>query len=176
MNPPVKGPRLIYKLELTKYTRVGGDDKPEAGNTPAGAAPVAIKTILYVRMKKPVGKWLGLTPLPFDAPEYRGFFDQQSSDTATNDTYGYRRKFGGFRFKSFKLHAKTQFTINEMVKGNDELYTEVARRFRTISIGFPFGVTVDSFLGWLKSTSRMGEIQGVTTPHGHYIETDTAVA
>lgn len=144
---PIRGPRKLYKIEAIQV-----DDLPDGtGGRPA-----------YVKMKEPIGDWLGLQPLPWNSPDLIGTF----AIGGNNAGYKFIRRRGGFRHKSYTIVAKTEFQIEELIKTDDGPYNIVTRPFKSMSIGFPVGTSVRKFAYWIGSTNRANEISHIITPSG----------
>ncbi len=144
---PVRGSRKLYKIPEIQVGETAGG---------TGGRPVVVK------MKEPIADFLNLTPMAYNDPELIGTFGGSGS----NAGYKYIKRVGGFRYNSFKIVANTQFLISEIVKRADGTYGVESNNFRSISIGFPRGVSVREFVYWLGSTGIAGEVSHVVTPSG----------
>jgi hypothetical protein len=156
---PVRSPRFVYKI--TTIT-ANVDDNVAAIDPTTGGTTKPI----YVKLKKAIGDWMGLTPLPYNSPDWTGTFAAGQTG-ALNTGKTYRKRLGGFRYQSFALVATTQFTIPEIVKDtNTGVYSTVNSKFKEISIGFPVGVSVSEFITWLGTTGIASQVALVRTPSG----------
>lgn len=144
---PVRGPRKLYKI-----------DDITVGEDASGIGGEAV----YCKMKEPIGDFFNLQPLPWDASELLGTFE----GTGANAGYTYVRRIGGFRHSSFKIVAKTSFLISEQIRQEDGSYNIAQRQFKTLSIGWPKGVSVHEFVYWIGGTNRAGEISQIVSPRG----------
>lgn len=163
---PVRSPRYVYQVNIS----VNQDDDPDAIDSPddAGDGDNVSSRNIFVKMKKSIGDWLGLTPLAYDDPIWTGIFNENQTG-ATNKGYSYRRRLGGFRVGSYTLIAETKFEIPELVRQDDGSYETVTTDFKSISIGFPVGHTVHEFITWLGTTERISEVAIIRTPAGNGI-------
>ncbi len=144
---PVRGPRKLYKIDLI-----------QVGESPTGTGGRPI----VVKMKEAIGDWLGIRPLAWNDPILVGTF----SGAGPNAGYKFIRRLGGFRQTSFTLVSKTDFQIPELIKGADGIYSLATRPFKSISIGFPKGVSVHEFVYWIGSTNKAEQISHIVTPSG----------
>ena len=160
---PIRSPRYVYELNIT--ITAYNDDDPAAIDTAPAQTVSGTARSLYVKMKKSIGDWLGLSPMAYNHPAFTGTF-KAGQTGATNTGSKFRRKVGGFRVAAYTLIAETDFEIPELVKQDDGSYKTVNTKFKTISIGFPMGHSVNEFIDWLGTTSRIGEVAAVRTPHG----------
>ncbi len=144
---PIRGSRKLYKI-----TQI------QVGGTSSGSGGRAI----VVKMKEPIADFLSLSPLPYNDPSLIGTF----GGTGGNAGFKYIKRLGGYRFVSYKVVAKTTFTISEIVKGADGTYAPETNQFKSFSIGFPKGVTVREFVAWIAQTGVVGEISYIVTPSG----------
>lgn len=144
---PISGPRKLYKI-----------DEIKVGEGPTGTGGRAI----IVKMKEPIAKWFGLTQLSYDDPILRGTF----SGVGTNAGYTYTKRLGGFRHQSFKLVANTSFFITERVRLPLGFGAPIIKTYKSISIGFPIGVSVHEFINWIASTGKVSKIAYIVTPRG----------
>lgn len=174
---PVRSPRYVYELNITITENVD-DDKIAIDTAPTQTVSGTQKQI-YVKIKKSIGDWLGLTPLPYNSGAWTGRFQAEQTG-ATNTGSKFRRRIGGFRVASYTLIARTDFEIPELVKQADGSYKTVNTKFKSVSIGFPRGHSVTEFIDWMGTTSRFGEVEAVRTPAGNtvpiYVASGTAPA
>jgi hypothetical protein len=156
---PIRSPRKIYKI--TSITS-NVDNAPGIDNLPTGTETDTTKPI-YVKMKKSVGDWLGLTPMASNDPAFTGVFLGEGLNKGTT----YRRKIGGFRSGSYTLIASTVFTVNEIVVNSETgAVTTPTKKVKTISIGFPAGHSVSEVIAWISTTTRASEITAIRGPSG----------
>lgn len=144
---PISGSRKQYKIDLIKV----GEDKDEAGGRP-----------IVVKMKEPIANYFGLDILAFDDPLLTGTFQ----GTGLNSGFKYRKRLGGYRYESFTLVAITKFNITERVQLPLGFGAPIIRQYKSISIGFPKGVSVREFINWVASTNRNDKISYIVTPRG----------
>jgi hypothetical protein len=164
---PIRSPRKIYRVTgMTSNV----DNAPGIDNLPGGTETDTTKP-LYVKMKKSVGDWLGLTPLASNDPIFIGTFAGEGLNKGTT----YRKKIGGFKSGSYTLIAATIFTVNEIVVNSETgAITTPTKKVKTISIGFPAGHSVNEFIAWISSTTRASEITAIRGPSG--ARTDLSVS
>lgn len=156
---PIRSPRKIYRV--TGIT-ANVDNAPGIDNLPGGTDVDTTKPI-FVKMKKSVGDWLGLTPLASNDPIFTGTFKGEGLNKGTT----FRRKIGGFKSGSYTLIASTVFTVNEIVVNPDTgAVTTPTKKVKTISIGFPAGHSVSEVIAFISSTTRAGEITAIRGPSG----------
>lgn len=160
---PVRSPRYVYKISLIQVNidedAANTDDAP--AETEAGE-----KRPIYVKMKKSIGDFLGLTPLPYTSTEWTGTFQAGQTD-AGNTGSKYRKRLGGFRVASYTIIAKTQFTLTEYVRQQNGTYIAQQKIFKSLSIGFPTGHSVTEFIAFLTSTGVVEQVAQVRTPAGY---------
>ncbi len=144
---PISGPRKLYKI-----------DEIKVGESADGVGGRSI----VVKMKEPIAKWFGLEPLAYDDPILRGEF----AGTGSNAGYTYIKRIGGFRHQSFTLVANTSFFITERERLPLGFGLPVVKTYRTMSIGFPIGVSVHEFIDWVASTEKLSKISRIVTPRG----------
>jgi hypothetical protein len=171
---PIKSYRLLYKI--TQMSRAV-DDNPSGVDPGAGGTPAQTTKPLYCLMKKSIGDFLGLVPLEWNAPELTGTFKVSTATGETvagNEGTKYRKRLGGFRVASYTLVAITQFDITEYVKNQATgAITTSQKKYRTISIGFPTGHSVNEFVNFIVSTGKASQISGIRTPAGRLIPVST---
>lgn len=174
---PVRSPRYVYELNITITENVD-DDKAAIDAAPTQTVSGTQKQI-YVKMKRSIGDWLGLTPLAYNNSIWTGTF-KAGQTGATNTGSKFRRRVGGFRVASYTLIARGTFTIPELVRQADGSYLTVNTKFKSVSIGFPRGHSVTEFIDWLGTTTKMGEVEAIRTPAGNtvpiYVASGTAPA
>lgn len=144
---PISGPRKLYKI-----------DQIQVGENALGAGGRAI----IVKMKEPIAKWFGLTQLAYDDPILRGTF----GGVGPNAGFKYTKRLGGFRHQSFKLVANTRFFITERERLLLGFGLPVVKAYRSMSIGFPYGVSVHEFIDWIGGTGKVSKIAYIVTPRG----------
>lgn len=164
---PIRSPRKIYRVTgMTSNV----NNAPGIDNLPGGTDVDTTKP-LYVKMKKSVGDWLGLTPIASNDPIFTGTFAGEGLNKGTT----YRKKIGGFKSGSYTLIAATIFTVNEVVVNSETgAITTPQKKVKTISIGFPTGHSVNEFIAWISSTTRASEITAIRGPSG--ARTDLSVS
>lgn len=144
---PISGPRKLYKI-----------DEIKVGENAAGTGGRSI----VVKMKEPIAKYFGLTQLAYDDPLLIGTF----GGTGPNAGFKYVKRLGGFRHQSFRLVANTSFFITERVRLPLGFGAPIIKTYRSISIGFPLGVSVREFINWIASTDKISKIAYIVTPRG----------
>jgi len=171
---PIKSYRLLYKIE--QMSRAVNDDA-DSVDPGAGGTPAQTTQPLYCLMKKSIGDFLGLVPLEWNAPELTGTFKTSTAageTVAGNEGTKYRKRVGGFRVAAYTLIAITKFDITEFVKdATTGEITESQKEYKTISIGFPTGHSVNEFVNFIVATGKAGEISGIRTPAGRLIPVST---
>lgn len=131
---PVKRKRNLYKLP---FLNDGGD--------------------LVVKMKESHAELLGLDPLESDDPLLVGTFASGPSQGKK-----FLKNAGGYRFESFRLVAKTHFTVNEQSGEGPATPVEV----KSIDIGLPKGAAVNQIMSWVADLTIADTIEKVITPKG----------
>lgn len=144
---PIRGNRKLYKIPAI-----------QVGENAAGTGGRAI----VVKIKAPIADYLGLTEMPYNDPDLLGTF----GGAGPNAGFKYIKRLGGFRERSFKVVAVTQFPIAEVIRQPDGTYNEVSKNFKSFSIGFPKGVSVREFMNWITARGRNDEIDYIVTPSG----------
>lgn len=163
---PIRSHRLLYKIEsITSLEPAPPDNIPDLPGTP----PAKVAKPIYCLMKRSIGDFLGITPLPWDSPELTGTFGGDSGNKGSL----YRKRVGGFRVASYTLVAVDRFSINEYVPQPDGSIDIVPGKFRTISIGFPTGHSVNEFVNFMKTTGVIDQIAFIRTPAGRAIGVST---
>lgn len=158
--PPIRSPRRIYLIPTMARNVDDADDIID--NLPGGAEPKTT-TQVYAKMKESIGNYLGLTYLPYSAPDFEGEF----KPGGLNAGYKFRRRIGGYRFASYTLLPVTTFELVEIVYNKaTKTWTTIPNNFASMTIGFPVGHTVTTFIGFLGTTSRIPNIARVITPSG----------
>ncbi len=157
---PIRSPRRIYKIEQIRRNL---DDNPDGIDSAPDQTIQGQSTFIYAKIKEGIGKFLGLTPLPSDAEEFRGVFQGEGLNKGSI----YRRRIGGFRVASYTLIAETVFNIEEKfyLEGSKQLVTQV-NPFKTMSIGFPKGHSVWEVIYFLRTTGKISQIAALRTPTG----------
>lgn len=143
---------------MTSFEPAPPDNIPDL----PGATPGKVTKVVYCLMKKSIGDFLGIVPLDWDAPELTGTF----AGAGGNKGSKYRKRVGGFRVAAYTLVAIDRFTINEYVPQADGSVVLTPGKFRTISIGFPKGHSVNEFVDFIKSTGIVGQVAQIRTPTG----------
>ncbi len=162
--PPIRSPRRVYKIEQIRRNL---DDDPDNIDSAPDQTILGQSVFIYCKMKEGIGEYLGLTPLDYDAEEYRGVFGGNGLNAGSL----YRRRIGGFRVASYKLVANSVFNITEKYypEGSKQLTTQV-NQFKTMSIGFPKGHSVWEVVNFLGTTGRIKDILRVIPPAGHAVD------
>ena len=161
---PIRSPRRVYKIE---QIRVNLDDDPDNIDSAPDQTILGQSVFIYAKIKEGIGNWLGLTPLDYDAEEYRGVFGGNGLNAGSL----YRRRIGGFRVASYRLVAKTTFNIEERYyEGDSKTPTVAFKQFKTMSIGFPKGHSVWEVVNFLGTTGRIKDILRVIPPAGHAVD------
>ena len=161
---PIRSPRRVYKIEQIRRNL---DDNPDGIDTAPDQTILGQSVFIYAKIKEGIGKYLGLTPLDYDAEDYRGVFE----GNGTNAGSLFRRRLGGFKVASYKLVANTSFNIEEKYYAPGATSPTVAfKQFRTMSIGFPKGHSVWEVVNFLGTTGRIGDIRAVVPPAGAAVD------
>ena len=161
---PVRSPRAVYLI--TGVTSNVDDDKTKIDNLPGGTEPKTTKPV-YAKMKISIGEFLGLTPLAATDAAFQGTFKAGGLNAGAK----YYKNIGGFREYAFTIESKTTFSVNERVYNKTTKETTiVAKNFKTLSIGFPKGVTVNEFLAWIQTNAKLSQIRAVVTPKGRRVD------
>lgn len=148
---PVRSSRRLYKIEEITVLRPGG-------GTP-------VEEPIVVKMKQSHADLLGLEPIPSDDPIWIGTFGGSGSNAGKK----YHRNLGGFRERAYTLIAQTEFTVNE----RDSAGTgTVASEFKTLTIGFPRGASVNEVFLWLKDLPVAAQTAAIISPAGRRIPLD----
>lgn len=159
MPSPIRSPRKIYKIVLIQENvddlSTGIDNLPSGNETDTTRA-------VFVKMKKAVGDWLGLTPVASDDPAFTGVFGPGGLNAGAT----YRKRLGGFRHGSYTLIAETVFTVSEIIISDTGDVSTPSKKLKSISIGFPKGHSVTEVLAFIKTTSRASEISAIRGPSG----------
>ena len=163
---PVRSYRLLYKIEgITNTVTAPPDAIPDL----PGTTPEKIIKPVYCLMKRSIGDFLGIVPIDWDNPELTGTFAGEGGNKGSK----YRKRLGGFRVASYTLVAIDRFTLNEYVQQEDGSILVTPGKFRTISIGFPNGHSVNEFVDFLKGTGVIGQVAKIITPNGRSIGVST---
>lgn len=161
---PVRSPRRFYKVDLIKADQ---DDDPDViDKLPGDTLPQTTRSII-VKMKEGIGKYLGLIPAAYNDPIFDGIF----AGDGLNQGAKYRKNIGGYRDASYTLISETLFSIEEkfydkaLLTGDTVLETRTTN-FKTVSIGFPKGHSVNEVITWLATLENFDNILAVRTPSG----------
>jgi len=165
---PIRSPRQIYKLSTIQ---VNLDDNATATDTAPTQTVAGTKRPIYIKMKESVGDWLGLKPLAYNSADFTGTFGGSGLNQGAN----FRRRIGGFRDASYTLIAKSEFTVKELVKQANGSYSQVDKKVKTISIGFPKGHSVVEVINFLAATGKLSEVIAIRTPAGSRVSISTEV-
>lgn len=152
---PLKGTRI--RVKITQITRMRKD--------PAPATTKSAKPII-VLMKRSHAKLLGLQQMTSNDPLLVGTKKQKINGVTTDVKYF--RKVGGFKSKSYTFVGEKKWKLTQSVEQPDltEKDTEVTRK--TISIGFPDGVSIVELFAWLGTlpAAFRDNLDYVRTPAG----------
>lgn len=160
---PIRSPRRLYLINLIQ---VNNDDDPDVIDRSPGVALTETKRPIVVKMKEGVGKFLGLTPMNWNDPQLRGIF----KGGGLNLGQTYARRVGGFKTLSFTLLPETTFTIEEKYFNDQDVFVTRNSTFKSVTIGFPKGPTVDNVRRWLATTPNFNQIRGIRAPGGAYTD------
>ncbi len=117
---------------------------------------------IIVKMKRGIAEYFALQQIPSDDARLRGVF----AGTGSNAGATYQSRKGGFRYRSFKFLAKTQYAITEYYYDAQNNPVNTISNFKTMSIGFPKGVTVNEVLDWLLTKTNVDETEFIVSPAG----------
>lgn len=159
---PIRSYRLLYKIDQITDLE---PEPPDAIPDLPGTTPGKIKKPIYVLMKRSIGDFLGLVPLDWDDPSLTGTYQGNGGNKGSL----YRKRVGGFRVASYTLVAVGKFSINEYLLQPDGSVNETPKLFKTISIGFPIGHSVNEFVTFLKTTGIIGQVAAIRTPAGRSV-------
>lgn len=161
---PIRSPRALYEIAAIGQNL---DDNPDA----IDEAPIETEggTVIeiYALIKKAIGDYFGLVPLPWNDPRLTGIFNEGG----TNAGARYRRRIGGYRVASYTFVAKSQFLISEEYYSKDTgEYILETNPFKSMSIGLPKGHSVNEVLTWVLQWENIDNIAGMITPAGRRID------
>lgn len=147
---PVKSGRILTKI--TQITRKQG--------TGLGATQVPI----VVSMKRSHARLMGQQQMLSTDPLFYGVF----GGTGTNAGKKFVKNIGGYRAVSFTFQAETTFTVRETTINQDGTSTDTDVQIKTISIGFPTGVSVWEVIDWVnsKDSTFRQNLKAIITPDG----------
>lgn len=150
----VKSSRVLVKIPEIKVKR--------------GKGQTATQEAVIVKMKNSHRVLLSLVTLDGDDPILQGTF----VGAGTNVGKKYLRNLGGFRERAFTLVSKTSFKMEDTVKNPDGTNTVTLKPFRSISIGFPKGVSVVEVYNWLRGLDPdvVKQIAYIRTPNGRRVD------
>ena len=163
---PIRSPRRIYELE---GMTVNLDDNPSATDeAPTQTVEGTVRNVI-VKMKQAIGDYFGLEPIPSNSPIMIGTFQGNGLNKGSQ----YYRNIGGFKVASYTFVAKSFFEINESYYEKETgLYIEAPRSFRTMTVGFPKGHSVNEVMFLLNSWDNNDKVSHLVTPagkkHGYY--------
>ncbi|NJL51406.1 MAG: hypothetical protein HC930_02875 [Hydrococcus sp. SU_1_0] len=160
---PIRSPRRLYLINLIE---VNNDDDPDVIDRSPGLAITETKRSIVVKMKEGIGEYLGLTPMNWNDPQLSSIF----KGGGLNLGQAYARRVGGFKTVSYTLLPETVFSIQEKFYDDDGNFQTAQSNFKSMTIGFPKGPTVDNVRKWLASTSKFDEIRGLRSPSGAYTD------
>lgn len=156
---PVRSPRKLY---LISQITVNLDDDSDATDPPGGTVRPVI-----AKIKEGIGDFLGLTALAWNDPIFTGTF----GGSGLNQGAAFRRNLGGFRVASYTLISSSFFTIGERYYNEETGLLVVAnKQFKSVSIGFPKGHSVNEIISWLAQTANFNQIAAIRTPAGRRID------
>lgn len=160
---PIRSPRAKYKIELIK---VHLDDDSDAIDLAPTDTVNGTKRDIVVLMKEAIGDFLGLTAMAWNDPLNFGIFRTNPNQAgATNAGAAFTRRVGGFKQGSYTFEAKERYTISEIVK-NDNGFTRSNANFRTFTIGFPRGHSLNEIARWFATTQGFNQTRAIITPNG----------
>lgn len=150
----VKSSRVLVKIDQIKVKR--------------GKGATATQEPVIVKMKDSHRVFLSLPQLDGDDPIFQGTFAGSGPNTGKK----YLRNLGGFRERSFTLIAKSSFQMEDTTRNPDGSNTVTLKAFRSISIGFPRGVSVVEFFNWMRGldTDVVSQISYIRTPNGRRVD------
>jgi hypothetical protein len=163
INMPIRSPRRLYLINLIQ---VNNDDDPTVIDRSPGLAITETKRPIIVKMKQGIGEYLGLTPINWNDPQLSGIFN----GVGLNLGQRYSRRVGGFKTVSYTLLPESVFAIKERFYNNANVLQTPTTNFKSITIGFPKGPTVDNVRNWLSTTAKFDEIRGLRGPSGAYTD------
>lgn len=155
---PVRSPRRFYKINLIK--RDNNDDPDVIDKLPGDTTPQTT-TAIVVKMKEGIGQYFGLTPAAWNDPIFNGVFQ----GNGLNKGAEFRKNIGGYKNASYTLISETYFQIKEKYY-EGELIVTPTTRFKTVSIGFPVGHSVNEVVKWLATLQNFDNILALRTPAG----------
>lgn len=160
---PVRSPRRFYKINLITKDN---DDLPDVIDKLPGDTTPQTRTAIVVKMKEGIGDYFGLKPVPWNDPIFDGVF----KGDGLNKGAKFRKNIGGYKDASYTLISETLFNIQEKYYDKDLLGKDVLETpktdFKTISIGFPVGHSVNEVITWLATLDNFDNILAVRTPAG----------
>lgn len=137
--------------------------------------------LVRVRIKQPIGNWLGLTPT---GPSIGQFGNPDGSTVGSvlaqaggaipggypHQGLNFLRQPAGYKFQSYTFLVQPGTKLTEAIPGDCEGGTR-ERLICTFSIGFPRGrknnrVTRWRVQKWIRGTKRKDDIYGMITPSG----------
>lgn len=153
----VRSSRVLVKIDQIKVKR--------------GTGPTATQEAVIVKMKDSHRIFLSILKLDGDDPILQGTF----GGSGPNAGKKYLRVLGGFRERSFTLVAKSSFQMEDTVRNPDGTNTVTLKAFRSISIGFPKGVSVIEVFNWLRGLDPdvVNQIGYIRTPNGRRVDFTT---
>lgn len=151
---PIRGDRILVKIpEITvKRTNAEGQETE---------VPIVAK------MKRGVAEFLGLEELdPLD-PEMFGEFGGAGSNAGAR----FYKNVGGFRDESYTFVAHGKFTITEYFFNEQDEWTNEESEFKSCSVGFPRGHTVNEFIDFVRGREQdvQDKIRRLRFPSGRSI-------
>jgi len=149
---PIRSPRRLYLINLIQ---VNNDDDPEVIDRLPDQLIPQTKRPIIVKMKEGIGQYLGLTPLSWNDPQLSGIF----KGIGLNKGQAYSRRVGGFKTVSFTLYPESLFQIKEKYYDANGVQRTPTTAFKSMTIGFPKGPTVDSVKKWLATCENFDQIR-----------------
>lgn len=145
---PIRGDRILVKIE-------------EITRTIPGEGETTTEVPIIVKMKRGIATYLNLEEIPLDDPLFLGTFA-----SGVNEGKKFIKRIGGFRFASYTFIAKSKFSITEQYFDDSNEFVEENNDFKSFSIGFPKGHTVNEMFDWIKTWSNINQVRRIRTPSG----------
>lgn len=147
---PVKGSRVLVKLPQITRKKPG----------------TTTQLPIIVKMKVSHVKLLGLTQLKANDPLFFGTFPTTGNGFAKGAKYV--KNIGGFRTKSFRFVGEKLWKLTEETEDAQGQDKTQEVELRTISIGFPGGVSFYEVLNWVNAQSATfkSNLAFIITPAG----------
>jgi hypothetical protein len=162
---PIRSPRRFYKVNVSLIKRDNDDAPDVVDKLPGDTTPQTTRAIV-VKMKEGIGDYFGLTPAAWDDPIFNGVFKGNGLNKGAN----FRRNIGGYKDAAYTLIANELFSIKEKYYDKDLLGKPVLEtpttKFKTITIGFPVGHSVNEVIKWLATLDNFDTVLALRTPAG----------